>query len=393
MSVLFAKESDGQQVTRRQFAALFGGAVAALGLPGCRLPLVDEGSYSIAVLGDMHYDAYPKEKFHAKAIRLWEENGWKHPARLKEFDRNAAMWQDVCSRILKSASAVRRSDTAFMLQLGDLVQGDCEDNALHVQMLSEATDMLERAFPKLPIVSVCGNHDIRQGHDNRGSASAYAKHMTTYESRQLSAFSSDGIASTTFGFRCGEDLWIVLDFNYGARDVAILRKLLVENPDVRYTFIATHGPVFPSEFWNDSHRFSRWFYLGEPEHDRLRREVRALLARRNVIVLAGHIHALEFKDWFGDEGRITEMVLNTCAGRTEGGYHPAEPDILSENPATYCSHVESELFDEYRSGLKRYFASRAVGHNVLRVSDASVLLDYYGWDAQTPTKTFVLRKS
>ena len=49
------------------------------------------------------------------------------------------------------------------------------------------------------------------------------------------------------------------------------------------------------------------------------------------------------------------------------------------------------LFDEYRPGLRCYFASRAVGHHILRVADSGVELDYYGHAALTPTKTFVLR--
>jgi len=374
-------------LTRRDFTALLGGTFASLGLPGCRLPSGDGAAYSVAVLGDMHYDAFPKEKFHGKTLELWAQKGWKHPNRLKEFDRNAAMWQDVCKRILKAASDVRRSDAAFMLQLGDLVQGDCEDDALHAQMLAEATGLLEKAFPGLPIVSVCGNHDIRQGHSDRGAAKAYAAHMLPYESRQLAEFAPNGVVSTTFGFRCGKDLWIVLDFNNGERDVDIVRKLLADNPDVRYTFVTTHGPVFPMEIWKKS----RWFYLGSPKSDALRREMRTLFAQRNAIVLAGHVHSLELMDWYGDGGRITQMVLNTCAGRTGGGYHPAEPDVLSEDPATYGSWGEKELFGEYRPGIRRYFISRAVGHHVLHVNDAGVRIDYYGHDAHTPTREFVLR--
>ena len=49
------------------------------------------------------------------------------------------------------------------------------------------------------------------------------------------------------------------------------------------------------------------------------------------------------------------------------------------------------LFDEYRPGLRSYFASRAVGHHILRVADSGVELDYYGHAALSPTKTFVLR--
>ena len=49
------------------------------------------------------------------------------------------------------------------------------------------------------------------------------------------------------------------------------------------------------------------------------------------------------------------------------------------------------LFAEYRPGLKIRYAARAAGHYALRVSDSSVTIDYYGLDATTPTKSFVLR--
>jgi len=377
---------DGKNITRRDFTACLGGAVASLGLGGCRSLFEPDDAYSVSVLGDMHYDAFPREKFHAKALKLWEEKGWKHPGRLKEFDRNAKMWQGVCQRILAASSSVRRPDAAFMLQLGDLVQGDCEDNELHMQMLKEATDMLERAYPGLPILSLCGNHDIRQGHNDWGAAKPYAERMIPYDSKQLAAFAPAGFKSTTFGFRRGKDLWIILDFNFGKRDAAIVKQLLADNPDVRYTFVATHGPVLPMSVWH-----KRWFYLGRPSEDALRREMRALFAAREAIVLAGHVHSLELKDWYGDGGRITEMVLNTCAFKSDGTPFPSEPRVLSEDASTYGDWGEKELYDEYRSGIRRYYVSSAVGHHILHVADDGVTLDYFGHDALTPTKSFVLR--
>lgn len=378
-------------LTRRDFTVWIGGAAVTAALPGCLLPGRGD-AYSVSVLGDMHYDAFPPEKFHATALAKWKPKG-AHPARLKEFERNAKMWQDICGRILASSSACVRPDAAFALQLGDMVQGDCESDELHTWMLAEATELLGKAYPNLPIVSVCGNHDIREGDRNMGSAQAYAAFMYPYESRQLASFLPNGVRSTTFGFRCGPDLWIALDFNYGSRDVDIVRRLLAENEDVRYTFVTTHGPVLPMDFWR-----CRWFYLGRSEDAALRREMRALFAKRQAVVLAGHVHSLELKDWYGDGGRITEMVLNTCAGKSAGGYFPAEPDVKASAPSDYGKWALDEndadmsaLYGEYRPGLRRYFAAWAVGHHVLHVTDASVTLDYYGHDARTPTMTFSLR--
>ena len=86
-------------MNRREFIGIGGGAFAAWAMGGCATSAVGD-EYSVTVLGDMHYDASPKERFHAKALKYWQEKGYKHPARLKEFERNARMWQDICRDIL-----------------------------------------------------------------------------------------------------------------------------------------------------------------------------------------------------------------------------------------------------------------------------------------------------
>ena len=395
-----------QQITRRDFTALVAGAAAASAASGCRSLCDAGGGYSVSVLGDMHYDVAPPETYHAAAIAKWSATG-AHPSRLKEFTRNAAMWQGVCGRILDASSRTVRRDAAFALQLGDLVQGDCESDDLHRRMLTEGLGLLERAYPDLPKVTLCGNHDIREGDSEKGAARAYAGRVLPWQAAELRRFPGANVEATTFGFRCGPDLWIVMDFNYADRDMGIVKRLLADNVDARYTFVATHGPVLPMDMWR-----CRWFYLGAGVHDALRREMRELFAKRRVIVLAGHVHTLELKDWFGDGGRITEIVLNTCAGKTGGGFHPAEPKPFSETPEDFGAWTEGpdaanglylnkplrsaadlkSVYGEYRPGLRRRLSYWAVGHHVLRVSGAGVELDYYGHDSLSPTRTFVLRE-
>ena len=58
---------------RRQ---VISGLFAALVLFDCCIGLGVEETYSVSVLGDMHYDAFPEERFHSKAIALWTEKGW-----------------------------------------------------------------------------------------------------------------------------------------------------------------------------------------------------------------------------------------------------------------------------------------------------------------------------
>lgn len=344
-----------------------------------------KSSYSVAVLGDLHYDGEPAEKFHSKGFNS------------EEYRRNKAMWKEESPGILAASAKCVGPDTAFALQLGDLIQGQTSSYAAHTQMLAEATAVLKATYPTLPVISIAGNHDVL---GNEKAGKAYRDYMIPWQAAQLAPIAANAVTNTTFGFRFGQDLWICINFNNGVRSVPIVKKLLADNPDVRYTFVTTHGPVLPMDLWK-----RRWFYLGDDNvsANRCRRELRELFAKRNAIVLSGHVHSLEYKDWYGDGGRITEMVVNSIPRYTkEARPKPAEPRVVYDTPDTYgvwlkraetnAANARFEaLYEEYRPGLKSRFASHAVGHYILRVSDSGVVLDYYGRDATTPTKTFTLR--
>ncbi len=360
-------------------------------------PAASGGDYSVVVLGDLHYDDTP-QKFHGEYIKTLK--GAK-PKRLDEFKRNAKMWAGPSRRMLEASGKCVKPGAAFVLQLGDLIQGDCESDAIHTQMLAEATSILETTYPGLPIVTVCGNHDIRQGTSSQGAAKAYRQFMLPYLTRQLSGFITNAVTKTTFGFRKGPDLWIFADFNVGGRDLGVIKQLLADNEDARYTFFCSHAPVIPSDISAKNHA-RRGIFLGAVGNAKQRRELRALLAKRNVIVLCGHLHDLEHNVWQGDGGSITEMLLNSVLSRNSTLDNPVEPEVVFDSPDKYgdwpadkerdaATTAIDALFAEYRPGLKIRYAARAAGHYALRVSDSSVTLDYYGLDATSPTKSFVLR--
>ncbi len=320
-------------------------------------------SYSVAVLGDIHYTP------------AWATNNYSRA--YKE------MWKELSPNMLAASAETVGRDTAFALQLGDIV------DVSSTQVLAEAASVLDRTYGSLPIVAVCGNHDVGRGY--------FAKYMVPWQSAHMGNLSTNEIKTTTFGFRTGPDLWIVIDFGAGERSVGMVEKILADNPDVRYTFVAIHGPVLPMDVWR-----LRWFYLGYEGVNAARRKMRAMLAKRNAIVFSAHVHALEYKDWYGDGGRITEMVLNSVTCEAGKGPKPGEPVVISETPDDYGAFLKNAekndanlkfdaLFEEYRPGLKARYAARAGGHHVLRVSDSGVVLEYYGLDSREPTKTFTLR--
>ena len=383
--------------TKRCMLLLLGIALMAAG--SMAAPSAPKGGdYSVVVLGDLHYDGDTPKNFHGKYLKTLK--GAK-PKRLDEFKRNAKMWAGPSRKMLAASGKCVPADAAFVLQLGDLFLGDCESDAIHTQMLADAPSVLETTYPGLPIVTVCGNHDIRQGTSSQGAAKAYRQFMLPYLTRQLAGFATNAVTKTTFGFRRGPDLWIFADFNVGGRDLGVIKQLLADNEDARYTFFCSHAPVIPSDISAKNHA-RRGIFLGAVNNAKQRRELRALLAKRNVIVLCGHLHDLEHNVWQGDGGSITEMLLNSVLCRNSTLDNPAEPEVVFDSPAKYgdwpadkvrdaATAAIDALFAEYRPGLKIRYAARAAGHYALRVSDSSVTLDYYGLDATSPTKTFVLR--
>ena len=95
--------------------------IAAL-LSGCYTPVGDavqmEGkdNYKLTVLGDLHFDA---PEYHVS------EPGSENQK--KERLRNLRQWQGKSQELLIAAEKTIGKDSEFVIQLGDITQGDCEN--------------------------------------------------------------------------------------------------------------------------------------------------------------------------------------------------------------------------------------------------------------------------
>ena len=292
-------------LSRREF---LGGAAAFAALPkfAALAELTSKGrSYSVPVLGDIHFDSPDPKFYHANYTHSTSQKRYK--AHLAEHVRNSEMWKERLPRLVRASGACLRKDAAFALQLGDLVQGDCGNAAMHRQMLDDAFGLVKGAYGgKMPLVVASGNHDIRGDMKGDGARKTMEKWMPQTMSKEIGV----PVAGTTFSFRQGPDVFIVVDFNEPRPNLATIKRLLEESKDARYTFIVSHGPVIPSGQ-------TRWFLLGKKKRDEERRELRTILARRNAIALGGHTHNLEFIDCAFPEGRIAQFVFNSVWSKPE----------------------------------------------------------------------------
>lgn len=330
---------------RRQFMQL--SAAGLLGLTvGGQISLEAKrmrknGDYSIVILGDTHFDTEPVDVYHSNYNEPVE---WLNCVQREEFRRNGEMWRERCPRLLNNAARLIDRKTRMVFQMGDLIQGDCGKGEVHQKMLSDVMNHFKGVLGGLPFVTVCGNHDIR-----------------------------------------------------GTDDEAI-EQCLKDTEGARYTFIVSHGPVFPID--GDS---VRWFFHGgaSEKHTEKRRYFRRKFAERNAIVLCGHTHYTEHYDWYGDGGRITQMTMSSVwTDESLKNY-----ELYDDGPQAFGSRNkqagmrpdgskvkdESALFDEYREGLRIYNRSKAQGSYKLNISKDRVSVDFHGGDSKEVSKTFILR--
>ena len=291
---------------RRDFLKFSAAGLAGLSLPAVRVgagprnAAGPDGKYSVVILGDTHYDSPNPELYHAGYT---DPNPVREAAHREEFARNGIMWSGRCRDLVKRAACLVSEDTRFVYQVGDLIQGDTADAETHKRFLDDAMNLFKKDLaPDLPFVTVAGNHDLR-GNDDAVCTQAYTEYMSERMSREL----GQEITGTNFLFRSGPDAYVVVNFTKPKVDE--ITALLEQARGARHVFVLIHAPVFPF----DDEDFFFWYFLGSRKDSKAekRREMRALLASLNAIVLCGHTHATEFLDWRGDGGRITQMTMSS----------------------------------------------------------------------------------
>jgi len=358
---------------RRLLFVLF--AFSAFFLTGC-------AEYSAVILGDTHYDNADPEYYHAGYT---DPKPTREAAHREEFVRNGKMWQERCPRLVKRASALVDDNTRYVLQVGDLIQGDTSDSLTHVRFLGDAVNLLKAGVaPGLPFVTTPGNHDLR-GNDDALCRRAYKAYMPGRMSKEL----GQDISSVNFLFRNGPDAFVVVNFT--KPDVEEIKSLLNQARGARHVFVLIHSPVFP---YDDPTYY--WFLLGgrKDSHAEERREMRKLLASLNAIVLCGHTHYTELLDWEGDGGRITQMTMSsvwTTDSQARYKELASGADGYGKMFAEQNGGACPPIFEEYRPGVRRYSIADSVGSYKLIVDGPRVYVDFYAGDSVGRTKRFVLR--
>ncbi|MCF0175344.1 MAG: metallophosphoesterase [Bacteroidales bacterium] len=373
---------------RRHFVKVTAASVAGLSLGGLKMEAgtkkdktSGEGeSYSVVLIGDTHYDRKPDELYHEGYS---DPNPEREANHRKEFVRNDEMWKSRIRSLLRRASKLVGDDTRMAFQLGDIIQGDTGSAESHKIMLDDAFCYIKGAIGRVPLVTCAGNHDLRAS-DDKIATQAYTEYMTERMSEEL----GKKIEKTCFSFNIGPDAFIVVDFTHP--DDEEIDRLFAETEGARHTFVLIHAPVFPSQ----SPTGYNWIIHGRDGKPEARRHFRQLLAKREAIVICGHTHTTELEDWYGDGGRITQMIVSSVWKSEEAGKYK----VVSDKVEDYGSEAlktgkkaAKDMIGEYLPGMKRYSYGLGCGSYKLHVSADSVTVDYYAGNSMERTAEFRLR--
>ena len=377
---------DKSIVSRRSFCI---GAMAGVSLCGCRM-FRRHSEYSVAVLGDTHYDAEPESVYHSNYD---ESNKW---AKIQhaEFKRNGEMWRERCPKLIAaSAELASLHKTDFILQQGDVIQGDCDHEPTHKKMLHDCIGKLRAPYPKgLPFLTVMGNHDFR----GKGARTAYLDFAEPFMSAEIASVPNANHEGTplhypVFSFRNGDDLWVFCDFE--TTNLQPIIDTIECGADARHTFLVTHGPFTAS----DSQSFG-WRLGGSAECNTLRPRLYETLSRHHAIVLSGHTHTTAYFRHESKFGSFCEYTSNAVWCRPE----LAKGEAVYSDPKDYgamhlgimtgrrLADFKAQL-DIFRPGLKGYFFSDAAGHGRLDVTDDAVTMSFYPGASKKPAQKFLLK--
>lgn len=354
---------------------------------------VSSTDYSVVILGDVHFDSPDPDKYH----KMYKpKEAYLKKAFVSAHERTKQMWPGLMDRLAAAARRDQRADTKFVMQLGDLIQGNCGTEPYQRAMLSDAFDYFKNhAAGDLPFVPVVGNHD-EHAHawidQTTTPPEIYRKVVVPRVAKEL----DQPLDGPTFSFRQGPDLYVYLDY-FHEPDLDLILRLLDDARDVRHTFVVMHGPIIPSNPATAPGRYRDGLFAKLEQSEQRHALVKAL-CRRNAIVLAGHCHRTEIEEIVRPEGRITQFMGSSVWSSEKTAQAqphrngPANYGIIPKKFKKGYDPKDAEaLFAEFRPYVTRYVSSGLQGRVLLEVRGSSVSVSLRGGDAAAELRRYSLR--
>ena len=290
-----------QHTTRRQFLATTSAIAGVAFAPHWfRAAPASNTAFSFVLLGDVHYD---KAEHHDVG---WAKQTKSTTAISPGFvQKTREILPPLFTSVRNTISDLNRNPAtrvAFVLQVGDLVQGACGNEELATRQNSDALRFVREASLGVPFLFTKGNHDVSGPGAKEAFASVFhpfldaqARVVSPAIARIKSGRYTVEYGNAQFAFFDAYDLVASLDWIE-----AVAARRTAEN-----FFLVIHPPVVPYG------ARSTWTIYSS-EKDRPKREkLMAILGEHRAFVLSGHLHRYCSLARKAPRGRFAQFALSS----------------------------------------------------------------------------------
>ncbi len=375
---------DLSKLSRREFIRT--AAVGTAGLTLTQLPMArfalgdkrepeDKPLYRFVMLGDMHYDRVEHHDM------KWVSDA--HPGdvnQIKNYVLNSEKYTPALLNRVKKVVAGSDLPLPFVLQLGDLTEGLCGSYELASKQMSDVTGLIDQTALGTRFLMCKGNHDIT----GPGAPEAYDNVLLPWLGKQF----GQKLTTAHYSVAYKGDLFVFFDAYKPNLDW--LQKEFDRYPKVRHTFFVLHPPVVPYNARAD------WIvYAGETARP-MRQRLIEMLARRNAIVLSGHLHKYGLLEYRTQKGSFTQVAVSSVLTKDHPkpkderiGVPAYSKDLVdlepNFNPATREKRIQ--LLNSEQPFIQRYEYADLPGYAVVDVHETGISCSVFGGVDETPYRT------
>ena len=339
-------------------------------------------SFSFVLLGDLHYD---KLEHHDMA---WlEKNKGGDLNQIRNYSR---ITEELMPSLFASVKeTVAASGAAFVVQVGDLVQGLCGTAELAGRQNREVLDFVDRAELGVPFLFTKGNHDIT----GDGAKEAFAEVFHPFLSQESALFAGGGsVSSANYAIEHGDAMFCFFD----AYDKASLDwfEATVAKRTARHCFVIVHPPVVPYG------ARATWHLFANANDGETRAQFLNLLGRHEAVVLGGHLH--KFSNLVRETsagGRFTQFALSSVIGTAdpevksllEGVNHYNSDQVKLEPSHSPETELERRaIYEVERELVKDFDYADLPGHAVVTVKGNDIMAELFAGTGRRLWRTLSL---
>ena len=326
-------------------------------------------SFSFVVLGDLHFDRPEHHDF-----------AWLNANKagdLGQIENYCKLTKEVMPKVFAAVKTkiaeFSKTDApaAFVLQVGDLVEGLCGSAELAARQNREAVEFVKTAQLGVPFVFTKGNHDVT----GNGAVEAFDEVLLPFVSAEARRVDPtiDGQHGASHSLTHGNTQFSFFDAY--DRDSLDWFEACVARRTADHLFVTVHPPVVPYG------ARATWHLFADEKSKAKRQKLLDLLGGHEAIVLGGHLHKFCHLTRVAGGKRFTQLAVSSVISNADtkpkdelsgadaytGDQVKLEPKHSPETEA-----ARREIYDAERKFVPEFEYADTAGFAVVKVAGAKI---------------------